>query len=654
MQVTRAASIPLITHDPYFSIWCPHDSLNGGDPRHWCGQRQKLRGYVHAGKETYCFLGDPECHKTIGQTGLDVTATSTTYTFENDALWLQVRFTSPLLLDDMVLVSRPCTYVDFTARAKNGQTVTVDFVVSDDLVVREKRRLNGKTLKTDTYSYAFMGAYVQTPLGHSGDKVTIDWGYAYLASDNAGAKIIYDEANGQLVASLPVENGEASLIAAYDDLLAVNYMGQWRRAYWTQVYPTIRDAMAAAFADKTGTLARCAALDKKLEAAARSSGGEDYAFLCVMSYRLAVAAHKLITDEEGSILFLSKENDSGGCVGTVDVSYPSMPLFLLFDTEYVKGMLRPIFRFAACDVWEYDFAPHDMGMYPYAWGQIYGADDFQDAGVKLPDYRTNGLVYPPYYQYPAGSNPFRLEYQMPVEECGNMLIMTAAVCIRDGNGEFAKPYMDQLKQWVQYLLKYGADPGDQLCTDDFAGRLSHNVNLAVKAILGIESYSRLLGMLGDAAGAEEYHARAKEMAADWERRAFAGDHYRLVFDDPDTWSLKYNMVWDKLFGSGLFSDTVYETEYAYYLKKANEFGTPLDNRRDFTKSDWILWCAAMAGSPEKAEKLISPVAEYLRRTESRVPFSDWYDTVTANYHQFIGRSVQGGIFMPILMTAGLK
>ena len=91
-------------------------------------------------------------------------------------------------------------------------------------------------------------------------------------------------------------------------------------------------------------------------------------FLCVMSYRHAIAAHKLITDEDQNLIFLSKENDSNGCIGTVDVSYPSVPLFMLYNTEYVKGMLRPIFRFADCDVWTYDFAPHDVGRYPYASG----------------------------------------------------------------------------------------------------------------------------------------------------------------------------------------------------------------------------------------------------------------------------------------------
>ena len=167
--------------------------------------------------------------------------------------------------------------------------------------------------------------------------------------------------------------------------------------------------------------------------------------------------------------------------------------------------------------------------------------------------------------------------------------------------------------------------------------------------MGIEAYSQLAGQLGLEDSAREYHEKAAAMAKDWEKRSDVGDHYVLAFGSPETWSLKYNLVWDKFFGSALFSGEVYEKELAYYVQKKNVYGTPLDSRREYTKSDWILWCAAMAESPEQAETLIAAVADYLKNTKSRFPFSDWYDTVTGEYCHFKARSVQGGIFMPILM-----
>ena len=44
--------------------------------------------------------------------------------------------------------------------------------------------------------------------------------------------------------------------------------------------------------------------------------------------------------------FVSKECHSNGCAATVDVSYPSIPLFLLYNPELVRGMMRPVFKFA--------------------------------------------------------------------------------------------------------------------------------------------------------------------------------------------------------------------------------------------------------------------------------------------------------------------
>ena len=650
MIINKAASIPLITHDPFTSIWSSADHLYDRDTVHWCGAPQTIKGYLTIDGIKYAFLGDSKMHKRIEQKSVEVTATATQYVFENEALVLKCRFTSPLLLDDMVLVSRPCTYIDVEIEKKTASKVQLDFEVLADVVRRDKSTVIGFDGLREDYRYTFMGRAVQQPLGGSDDTVSIDWGYVYLATQEENVDLHFDKNGEKIALRLELEDKkQTGLIFAFDDLLSINYFGQWRKGYWTNTYATILDAISAAFADKKETLSKAVAFDKELEEKAIAIGGEDYAFLCNMSYRHAIAAHKLITDEEGNVIFLSKENDSNGCIGTVDVSYPSVPLFLLYDTEYVKGMLRPIFKFTECDVWEYDFAPHDVGRYPYAWGQAYayrGSFGEDRTEPIIWDGHKNG-VYPPFYMYPAGSGVYDMKYQMPVEECGNMLIMTAAVCREDGNADFAKPYWNILKLWKNYLIEFGADPGDQLCTDDFAGHLEHNTNLSVKAIVGIQAYAMLAEMLGEAEEAKKHFALAKDMARDWEVRANAGDHYALAFGRPDTWSLKYNLVWDKVWETNLFSDEVYEKEIAYYIKNTLEYGTPLDSRCNYTKSDWILWCVAMARDKEQAQQLINPVANYLENTSTRVPFSDWYHADTGTYCFFIARSVQGGIFMPM-------
>ena len=656
MKIKKAAAIPLILQDPFFSIWSDADHLYDKDPVHWCGERQRLQGYIKVDDAVYCFLGERGIHEAIPQQWVDVTATATEYMFENEKVKLSVRFTSPLLPDSIELLSRPCAYVDFQVEKKTECRAEVCFTVSSDLVSRRRERMAGGSYcrpgkkEVPPYKYAVMGRAVQQPLSGSGDRVTSDWGYVYLASAKEDDRLSFSLEAGELSCCLPVPEagGHTGLVLAWDDLVSINYFGEWKKGAWTRSYGTILDAVGAALSDREEVFKRAQKLDREIFDKAFSLGGEAYAYICCFSYRHAVAAHKLILDEEGNVIFLSKENDSNGCIGTVDVSYPSVPLFLLYNPELVKGMLRPIFRFASCDVWEYDFAPHDVGRYPYAWGQVYALIEGRK-GMGYEPWKDD--VCPPLYSYPAGCGIYDPVYQMPVEECGNMLIMTEAVCMAEGSGDFAGPWMGILEKWVKYLIQFGSDPGEQLCTDDFAGHLAHNTNLSLKAIMGIEAYARLLGRLGREAEAEEYHERARDMSADWCKRADAGDHYMLAFGSPETWSLKYNMVWDKIFGSGLFGEEVYEKELAWYEKKTGVYGVPLDSRASYTKSDWILWCAAMTQDRERQRRLIQPVADYLENSPTRVPFSDWYDSETGKYCHFIARSVQGGIFMPLLEQA---
>ena len=296
MIVKKAACIPLVLHDPYFSIWSGEDHLYDGDPVHWSGARQKLRGYVTVDGAAYSFLGDREFHAPVEQKEIEVTATATVYRFENEKIRLTVRFTTPLLLEDLKLVSRPCTYVDFAVEKKADCSVSVSFFVSSDLVSQKDSPLVGcdgncteKEGKAG-FSYASMGRAFQRPLGGSGDRVTIDWGYVYLASTDG--KPAYDAANRQLGVTLPLDGrGRAALILAYDDLLSINYFGQWRKAYWTKEYANILDAVGAAFQDKEEVCRRAEILDGEIEEKAGKIGGDAYVYLCNMSYRHSIAAH---------------------------------------------------------------------------------------------------------------------------------------------------------------------------------------------------------------------------------------------------------------------------------------------------------------------------------------------------------------------------
>ncbi|MDR2079710.1 MAG: DUF4965 domain-containing protein [Treponema sp.] len=649
---TRIPSVPLITCDPYFSVWSPADRLYDSETVHWTGRVQRIGGVAQIDGRSFRFMG-LGAEPILTQTSLEISATSSRYTFEGAGIILELEFLSPLLLDDPDLFSRPLSYIGARLRVTDGGTheVELDFSFNGNFCKYGSEpapMVWGIHDLGDTLA-AWIGKRNQGPLSHSGDDVTIDWGYLYLAVPQGRDRIFMSGAGEELSVKLRFpelkSQAESFFAAAYDDVASINYFGEFRRGYWGRNGKTILQVIDEGIRNYGSIRERCGVFDRELAVRAEAAGGAAYVSILNLAYRQAIAAHKLITDENGEAVFISKECFSNGCAATVDVSYPSVPLFLLYNPELVKGMLRPILRFARQPAWTWDFAPHDAGRYPHLTGQVYGL---------AKEHMKNTEVYPPYHAFPANSALYDFRYQMPVEECGNILIMMAAVARAEGNAGFSAPYFDLAKKWVRYLTEYGEDPGEQLCTDDFAGHLAHNCNLAAKAIMGIEAYAILLDMAGDRAEAGEHHARAQAMAAAWLKNTSRGDHTALVFDKQEGWSLKYNLVWDLLFKSRLFPPELFISELAWYTARQNAYGVPLDSRRDYTKSDWILWVLAFSSNRAEREALIKPVTAFLQNTPDRVPFSDWYDTVSAKHYYFQNRTVQGGLFMPLLVDEWAK
>jgi len=575
------------------------------------------------------------------QTNVDMNATQTTYNFTCGKVDLTLTFTSPLLLNDLDLLSRPISYISYKVKANDSKVhnVQVYFGASTDIAVNvPSQPVTTQKYTSNNLAILKAGTSEQPVLQKKGDDLRIDWGYMYVAvpQNYGSSQYVSSSADAlnnflqkpalsatkegkHLVLNTIIPLGkvgnepkEQFLMLGYDDLEAIQYFGQNLKPWWKlDPSKTIETELGAAARDYTSILKKCTDFNESMQNAAMAAGGENYAKLCVLGYRQSISAHKLVKSPKGEILFLSKENFSNGSINTVDVTYPSAPLYLVYNPTLMEGMMNGIFYFSESGKYTKPFASHDIGTYPLANGQTYGEG-------------------------------------MPVEESGNMLILAAAIAKAEGNADYAKKHWQTLTTWAEYLNKSGFDPANQLCTDDFAGHLARNANLSVKAIVGIGCYAMLAEQLGDKATAEKYRNSAKEMVVKWMELADAGDHYALTFNNKDSWSEKYNMVWDKVLDLNLFPKSVYQKEVKFYLTKQNEYGLPLDSRKSYTKSDWVLWTASLTDNANDFNALVNPIYKYTTETSSRVPVSDWHETTTGKMVGFQARSVVGGYFMKLL------
>ncbi len=575
------------------------------------------------------------------QTGLNISATKTAYSFNAGGVNLHLSFLSPLLLNKLDLLARPVSYITCQVQSADDKShaVQVQVGVSSTLSVNTPyQEVTATKYESGGLSILKAGSKEQPVLQKKGDDLRIDWGYVHVAVPKAsGAKqyvgsigtTISSFQNNQYGSSLSqgkelvlntvlsfdkVNNTskEQTILLGYDDIYSIQYFNQNLKPWWkNDASQTIETQLKKAQDEHKKVAEECAAFDTKMYNDAMAAGGESYARLCELAYRQSIAAHKLVRSPQGEILFLSKENYSNGSINTVDVTYPSAPLYLVYNPDLLKGMLNGIFYYSESGKWAKPFAAHDLGTYPLANGQTYGED-------------------------------------MPVEESGNMLILTAAIAKKEGNADYAKKHWKSLSTWVDFLVKDGFDPANQLCTDDFAGHLARNANLSIKAIMGIASYADLAAQLGYNDIAKKYRDTAIAMVPRWMKLADAGDHYALTFDNSNTWSQKYNMVWDKLLGFHIFPKEVYEKELKYYLSKQNNYGLPLDSRKTYTKSDWVLWTATLADDPAQFQALVAPMYKYATETPVRVPLSDWHETTDGKQVGFQARSVVGGYFIKLL------
>ncbi|MGA2618483.1 MAG: DUF4965 domain-containing protein [Thermoguttaceae bacterium] len=665
----RPPAVPLVTSDPYLSIWSEADRLTDDATRHWTRREHRLVSLIRIDGRVCRLMGnDPRAVPAMPQVGLQVLPTRSIYDFDDSHVHVTLTFMTTALPDDLDVLARPLSYITWEVRSVDGAEHKVSLLdgTSSQLAVNKpEQKVEWGRLTAGPLLALRVGTQEQPLLETMGDDVRIDWGYAYAVapadevhSAIGALKAIIDRfvAQGDLPAAddqrMPRAVSDAEplmafqfdlgcvgrlpvsrhVMVAYDEIYAIKFFGRKLRPYWRrgdrpkgtvpfsacpggqadENWDSPRKLFQAAERDYAQLTTRCEKFDCELMADMTRVGGPRYAQICALAYRQCLAATGLAADAAGQPLLFTKENTSNGDIATVDVIFPMGPIFVWLSPTLAKASLVPVLQYSVSDHWKFRCAPHDLGTYPVCMGR----DDGGEA--------------------------------MPVEESGNMLILCDAIAKAEGNADFVTPWWPLLTRWAGFLEQFGLDPENQLCTDDFMGHLAHNANLSVKAVVALAAYGDLCRRRGDAAGARRYAKLVKADSEHWLKAAADGDHSRLAFDKPGTWSQKYNLVWDQILGLKAFPPSVARQEIAYYKKVMQPFGVPLDSRTRLTKTDWSIWSATMAEEPADFQALISPIYDYLNRTTARSPLVDSYVTDNAASDGMHARPVIGGVFIKML------
>lgn len=644
-------AVPLVVKDPYLNVWQFANNLYDDWARHWTGAIKAITGMIRVDGKAYKFMGIVrEGIPAFPQKAVTVLPTRTIYHFSDGNVDLSLTFLTPTLPKDYKTLSLPLTYLIGEISSADGREheVQLYFDISAEWADGEASRpvvWEGGELEKGIRFFRVKPAEAQV-FREINDYP--NWGFAIWSAREAtswesGAD---DVVRGKFLTEGKLSNrmdwrqprpiNERWPVFAYACDLgkvgskgksvsflighireeAISYAGEIYQPLWRRYFADWKEMLSFSWDNLPAIASTSQSFDADLLEKAKRTGGEDYAFLLSLTYRQVLGACEIVFKGEKTVMFM-KEISSGSFIQTTDVIFPASPFFLYFNPELLKMQLEPLLEVSESPAWKDPFAPHDLGRYPIALQQSYGAP-------------------------------------MPVEESGNMLLMVLAYAKRTNDIAFVNYHFPLLQRWADYLVEKGLEPEEQLCTDDFTGPLALNVNLAGKAIGGVFAFARLAEMVGKKEIASKYESKGKEMLSFWLEKADAKDHLSRVYGQPETWSLKYNMFYPLLCGLDVFPREIIEREVKFYLGKSNRYGIPLDDRFSYTKADWLSWIGFMSVDPSARERILHSLVHFLQESPDKVPFTDWYDTQTGKVVGFRARPVLGAFFALLCLSTEEK
>ncbi|KAL1694460.1 hypothetical protein GGG16DRAFT_122510 [Schizophyllum commune] len=638
------ASVPLAVRSPYVSTWLPQGkgtALNEAWATFYTGGITAWAGFITVDDKPYSFMGVPGADadfEKATQKSVEITSTQSIYVMTAGAVDLTVTFLSPVEPTDLVKQSIPLSYLSLSAASNDGSAHSVQIytdISAEWLSPGDGAQPVNWTLGDgDVLSHTLS---LQTQLNYEENNDMIRHGSVYYSTAKTDGLTHMSGPDKSVrtlfVNSSALDNSQDTTFRNVSDSFPVfafahdlgdvkdatepivmsiglvrepavqyvvsgNSMQDRSLYFWTE-YGSVGDLIKDFLGDYKDALSRAQKLDDQIKSDA-SAISSDYASITALSVRQALAALEITTIS------------SNGNTNTVDVIFPMWPLLMYLNPTLGKYILLPALKYQATGQYPNKYSVHDMGThFPKAIGHNDGKDE-----------------------------------AMPVEECGNMLIMALSYTQKASDHSLINDYVDAFDQWTQFLIDEALVPASQLSTDDFAGHLENQTNLAIKGIIGIKVMSEIANTIGDKTTGSKYSDIASDYVSRWQdlAKSAEGDHTTLNYDNDSSWGLTYNLYADKLLGFNLFPSSIYDQQTAFYQKHSNTFGVPLDSRHTYTKSDWEIWTAAIMSDTNTRDMLISAVAQYAANGQNDAPFSDWYETTDGKVAGFRARPVVGGHF----------
>ncbi|KAB8305035.1 hypothetical protein EYC80_004340 [Monilinia laxa] len=659
---------------PYFNSWQLFGA-NAPDPengdslalrwnRFWHGQIMGMTGIVIVDGEPSTWMGYPFAadQKTLlqeaNQTSFEYTSTKSIFTFDvGGKINLTATFLSPLTPHDLKRQSLTMSYlhVDVVSTDGAGHDVSIYTDISAEWISGDRTTTAQWDYGVTSDDIAYHRVYRQEQLEFTEINEQAEWGYWYWATQDT-TNVTYQSGQDKAVRSAFETEGklpntkDSNFRAINDDFPvfgfakdfgpvstkaqevvfvlglaqenAIQFDGSGGNttlpSLWTSYFSSDTEALSYFYNDWSTSYGYSNIFDNMISADSIAFGGQDYLTITSLSARQAFGATQLVGSSSSPYLFV-KEISSDGNVQTVDVLFPMHPILLYTNPLLLKLALKPLFENQESGKYPNTYSMHDLGAaYPNATGHTAGNDE-----------------------------------AMPLEECGNMLIMSLSYYRASNDSQFLKDHYPILDQWTQYLIASALVPASQLSTDDFAGPLVNQTNLALKGIIGIAAMAEIANLTSHSDVASNYSNIAKSYVDQWIDLAVIDNttlpHTSLSYSnpDPDSYSLLYNLYPDTLLSLHIIPPSIYTMQSNFYSSIAQSYGVPLDSRNSWTKSDWNIWCATIADDSTKKD-MINRVARFVGETESSVPLTDFYDRETGSLADFptnfLARPVVGGHF----------